>query len=322
MMADFLQTAVFSALIGAGVGILITLLFKHMRFLTHNPVNEIAIVFVGGYLSYLISYLAGLSGIVSLLVAGIMMGHYAWFNISDNAKLCTGFSFQTLSLVAESFLFVYLGLSSFDYSNKPWSLSLFFLMIGIILVARFFGVYVLSWIYMIFTRGKFAINHYQMTVLWFAGLIRGAIAFALVLSLGNSVNPIVLSTVYGLVIATTCILGGLMPAFISLILALQERYTPKEKLIDSSVIRTLIEENIITVEKEKGESAMRRSIKGFQNKMHYYWKRFDDRYIKPLLIADIEGYMSAAKNKAAFRYNQENEEEFKEMKSLHELFTD
>ena len=92
------------------------------------------------------------------------MGHYAWFNISDNAKLCTGYyiinslsnyscilyrlSFQTISLVAEGFLFTYLGISSVALAREEWSPSLVFFEMGIFLVARFCGIFLLSGIHM------------------------------------------------------------------------------------------------------------------------------------------------------------------------------
>ena len=55
------------------------------------------------------------------------------------------------------------------------------------------------------------------------------------------------TTVYGLVISTTCILGALMPAFITFILKLQKKFTPKEKLLDENLVRPLLEENIVQV---------------------------------------------------------------------------
>ena len=60
-----------------------------------------------------------------------------------------------------------------------------------------------------------------------------------------------------------------------------------------------------------------------QSKMHYYWRILDNKYIKPCLIYDMETYMSSAKNElTVFRFNQENEEEFREPKSLKDLLNE
>jgi hypothetical protein len=58
--------------------------------------------------------------------------------------------------VAEAFLYVYVGLSSFSYSAKAnsgeevaWSMAFFGVEILIVFAARFAGVFVLSWITML-----------------------------------------------------------------------------------------------------------------------------------------------------------------------------
>lgn len=58
-----------------------------------------------------------------------------------------------------------------------------------------------------------------MGIIWFAGIIRGAIAFALISKQGShSSDPsteATISTVLFIVILTTIVLGGLMPTYIS-----------------------------------------------------------------------------------------------------------
>ena len=60
---------------------------KKLRFLAHNPVIETVIIFFFGYASYVISEVLELSGVISILVAGISMSHYMFYNISDSGKV-------------------------------------------------------------------------------------------------------------------------------------------------------------------------------------------------------------------------------------------
>jgi len=93
LILGMLETACISMGIGAFTGILATLVMKHLSFMKSSPVNEMVTIFLFGYMSYIVAFMIGESGITSLLTCGIVMGHYAWFNLSDNAKLGTGLAF-------------------------------------------------------------------------------------------------------------------------------------------------------------------------------------------------------------------------------------
>ena len=60
---------------------------KKLRFLTHSPVIETIIIFFFGYASYIMSEHLELSGVISVLVSGISMSHYMFYNISDTGKV-------------------------------------------------------------------------------------------------------------------------------------------------------------------------------------------------------------------------------------------
>ena len=45
------------------------------------------------YLSYIVAENIGLSGIISLFVCGLIMGHYVYLNVSHISKTVTGVSF-------------------------------------------------------------------------------------------------------------------------------------------------------------------------------------------------------------------------------------
>lgn len=83
---DFASLTVYSTLLGIFGGIILALLLKNMRFLVKYPIHEIILIFVCGFITYLVSEMFKLSAIVSLLACGICMSHYAWYNLSPQSK--------------------------------------------------------------------------------------------------------------------------------------------------------------------------------------------------------------------------------------------
>lgn len=69
-------------MIGVAFGVGATLMFKKMRFLTTSSIKETMLVFCAGYMSYALSEMLEMSGIISLLTSGIVMAHYGWYNLS------------------------------------------------------------------------------------------------------------------------------------------------------------------------------------------------------------------------------------------------
>jgi len=70
-----------SILIGVLVGITSSLLFK--KFDNINPIKEASMILLSGYLSYLVSEMLHLSGIISLFFCGVLLAIYAYPNLSQ-----------------------------------------------------------------------------------------------------------------------------------------------------------------------------------------------------------------------------------------------
>ncbi len=178
-------------------------------------------------MAYISTEILSFSGVISILVCGIFMSHYLWYNLSINGRISTGYNkifflkyiliiklwfritFQFLAVIAEASLYMYLGLSFWHIVHDYWW-SWTFVVGGIIIciIARFCGVFVLSWIailyenlnlkivhipyknffhyYRIKKRRNWRLNRYEMWIIWFSGIIRGAIAFALIQTLPSS----------------------------------------------------------------------------------------------------------------------------------------
>ena len=59
-----------------------TLICKKIRFFSHNPSVESSIVVIFGFISYLCCEAIEFSGVISVLVCGIILGHYNYYNLS------------------------------------------------------------------------------------------------------------------------------------------------------------------------------------------------------------------------------------------------
>ena len=76
--------------------------------------QEVALIGMLGYLSYLCGELLGLSGIVTLFCCAVVISHYALHNISAPARVTLVRSCQTLSYLSEGAIFIYLGMDTLD----------------------------------------------------------------------------------------------------------------------------------------------------------------------------------------------------------------
>jgi sodium/hydrogen exchanger-like protein 6/7/sodium/hydrogen exchanger 8 len=63
--------------------ILTTLVFKGLRFLTESVILEICIILYTGYATFAICELLELSGVISVLVCGVVLAHYNFYNLCN-----------------------------------------------------------------------------------------------------------------------------------------------------------------------------------------------------------------------------------------------
>ena len=127
---------------------------------------------------------------------------------------------------------------------------------------------------------RFKLSWKNLGIVWFAGSIRGAIAFALVLSLSSSVGQLTKTTVLGVVLFTTIAFGALMPAVKWLLADSADSDPPPSdrfRLVSKDGELALIDPQADT-EGEQRESRQRRSW------LHRSWRALDDGFLKRLLI--------------------------------------
>ena len=167
-------------------------------------------IFCFGYLSYVISEVAENSGIISLLTAGVVMAQYTWYNLSPQGKSSSFIVFQFLGYATEAFVFAYLGLTFFSYTKLKWSPELFVGELGVIMVGRLLGTVGTVWLCGLFGY-KSGMTFKELIFVWYAGMIRGAIAFALVLRIDREKfanRDVIVTTSLSLVVFSTVVFGS------------------------------------------------------------------------------------------------------------------
>lgn len=117
-------------------------------------------------------------------------------------------------------MFIYLGLGIFTINQETFNLSFtLYIILGSFFV-RAISVFIPIGIYAAFKKFKISIDFKQLCIVWFSGLIRGAIAFALSLTIEEGFAPHreqLIAVTLITVLMTTIVLGGLMGAFSKLI---------------------------------------------------------------------------------------------------------
>lgn len=342
IITNFFGLGINSLFVGIIFGLLSSYILKRFRVFAQNPVSESMMIFCFGYLSYVISESAHYSGIISLLTCGIAMAHYTWYNLSPQGKQSSFIVFQFLGYLTEAFVFAYLGLTFFSYSSYNWSPHLFLVELGVIMVGRIFGTLGLIGLLRLFGYQS-GISMKELIFIWYAGMIRGAIAFGLVLRIDKSfVNrDVIVTTSLSLVIFTTVVFGSTVGLVQRCLFGKRENHSEVDnsKKVNEREVTTTpdrldqISENskdyesvdlseassnyqaLLHPNQEEAESATHR-IK--QYTVHTgcvkYLRRFDEVIMKPIFIYKYEKKMQK-KSKEFFelfmKQGDQIEEDFK-----------
>lgn len=111
-------------------------------------------------------------------------------------------------------MFSYLGLTFFSYNTQPWSFDLITLMFIVIVVGRAIstiGLYSLLRLCGYESKSLNPLSFKELIFIWYAGLIRGAVAFGLVLRINpaDSANrDVIVTASLSLVVLTTVVFGS------------------------------------------------------------------------------------------------------------------
>lgn len=297
---DFLYLFSTSTILGVTAGLLTSYILRGLGFGRHSSVREIALMILIAYLSYMLAELFELSGILTVFFAGVLMSHYAWHNVTESSRITTRHTFAAMSFIAETFIFLYVGMDALDYEQWRMSMLSFWASLGLystvmvsILVGRAAFVFPLAIIANYMHRGGDAsskITAKHQVVIWWAGLMRGAVSVALAFKQftlsGVTMDPIdatMITTTIVVVLFSTIVFGFLTKPLISYLLP------PNTSNIDRA--RSLKEDMtlpLLSFEESASENLSRAKenismlIERPVHTIHSYWRRFDDTYMRPI----------------------------------------
>jgi NhaP-type Na+/H+ or K+/H+ antiporter len=146
MLASFSLLFIASTLLGIFGGLACAFFLKQMRIFRLNRVQEISLIIFFAFITYSVTDLIGFSPIIALLFCGIFMSHYAFYNISFQAREETSIVTKLMSNIAEGFVFAYLGLTSVSTISASFSFSFIFCILIFVMIGRFASIYGLSFL--------------------------------------------------------------------------------------------------------------------------------------------------------------------------------
>jgi sodium/hydrogen exchanger-like protein 6/7 len=272
-----------SVAIGILFGVISALITKYFKDFEGHPSHETALLFFISYLGYLVTLILNFSGVISILCTGIIMGHYTWYNLSKEGRLVSRAAFEIMGELLDSFVFVYVGFGTYTYVGQTVSYGFIGLMIVVVLLARLV-VSVLFPMCLKLVWRQFKLKTKELITIWIGGSIRGAIAFALILSVNSSSihNKILLkTTVLGIVLFTTIAFGSILPLFKQIFPILRNPHSGRSQIFQNSLAPLSFE--MMSTNNDPG-----RSQNEPKTKLYAKWRNLDDTYLKRWLIKDAD----------------------------------
>ena len=273
LIGGFLLTTFLSILIGLSIGLLASYIIKRFPGISLHPERESALIILFGYLSYTLAEVIHMSGIMSIFFCGVIMGHYAWYNLSQKSQEGTDLVFKVISQGAEAFTVTYLGMTVTTIGWSDWNLMFLACMFIAMILGRAASIFVSSSIIYILQCGHFGLDFKSISVAWFGGLIRGSVAFAMVLQIKSENYDVLVSTTLGIALIGCIGLSNLMNLFTKFVGL--EHNSSEEIYFE---LMNVSHKNDPIYSKNLENSGLSR--------FHRLWSKIDEKYLTPIFGAD------------------------------------
>ncbi|MFS7928567.1 putative cation/H+ exchanger, cation/H+ exchanger, CPA1 family, sodium/solute symporter superfamily [Helianthus anomalus] len=304
LIGNFFYLFITSTLLGAGTGLLSAYVIKKLYFGRHSTDREVAIMILMAYLSYMLAELFYLSGILTVFFCGIVMSHYTWHNVTEKSRVTTKHAFATLSFIAELFIFLYVGMDALDLEKWKFvkdspgtSVEVSAILLGFVLVGRAAFVFPLSFLSNLTKKAQHEkIDFRQQVLIWWAGLMRGAVSMALAYNQftrkGHTAltgNAIMITSTITVVLFSTMVFGLITQPLVRLLL-------PAPKTLNRMISSEPTSPKSFTVpllgngqdsEADFGQhvprpSSLRMLLSTPSHTVHHYWRKFDNAFMRPV----------------------------------------
>ncbi|XP_055920126.1 sodium/hydrogen exchanger 3 isoform X24 [Eupeodes corollae] len=274
-VASFFIVALGGTFIGVIWGVLTGLV---TRFTDHVRVIEPIFIFVMAYLAYLNAEIFHMSGIMSITFCGITMKNYVESNISQKSHTTVKYALKMLSSSSETIIFMFLGVATVN-NDHVWNTVFVLLTILFCSFFRVIGVVILVAMANRFRLHK--LSNVDQFVMSYGGL-RGAVAFALVLLIDEAhvkQKAMFVTTTIAVIYFTVFLQGITIKPLVKFLNV--KRANKKKPTMNERIHERFMDHLMAGIEDIVGKT-------GNYN-VRDKFKRFDNRFIRPLLIRDLKG---------------------------------
>eukprot|EP00850_Spirogloea_muscicola_P010102 SM000058S18532 [mRNA] locus=s58:444402:450596:+ [translate_table: standard] len=292
----FVENFVGSLGIGVSVALSCALLFKYAGLSVYNLQNlEACLIVLFPYIAYMLAESFGLTGIVAILFCGILMKHYTYPNLSGAAQVLAAGFFQLVASLAETFVFIYMGVSIVS-EELSWS-HVGFILFSIVSMglARYANVYPCTVVINYLRPPSKQIPENHKKALVFSGL-RGAMAFSLALNAKSDLTKpgdkgetglVIVTSTTAIVVVTVLVIGG----SIATLLERLELVGTSESLEEATSRDEMqhLKSPALDSETDEDDGTMdplRTRLKKFQQSATF--SELDKKYIRPFFTGQSE----------------------------------
>ncbi|KAL9684878.1 hypothetical protein QQ045_022320 [Rhodiola kirilowii] len=282
------------------MGLLSAYIIKTLYFGRHSTDREVALMFIMAYLSYMLAELISLSGILTVFFCGIVMSHYTWHNVTESSRITTKHAFATMSFISETFIFLYVGMDALDIdkwrssqASAGTSIALSSTLVGLLMIGRAAFVFPLANIANCCKRNSSRICFKEQFIVWWAGLMRGAVTIALSYSQfassssESSTDALMITSSIIVVLFSTMVFGSITKPLIEAMLL---RNSNKSNLSDATdffpsyddLRLPFFEQGEVEESSQTEPDPKTGGLRFTTSTVHYFWRKFDDRFMRPV----------------------------------------
>ncbi|KAJ7950703.1 Sodium/hydrogen exchanger [Quillaja saponaria] len=303
LLGTFLYLFFTSTALGITVGFLSAYIIKTLYFGRHSTDREVALMMLMAYCSYMVAELLNLSGILTIFFCGIVMSHYTWHNVTESSRVTTKHSFATISFIAETFIFLYVGMDALDIdkwkssnASLGTSIAVSSTLFALVLIGRAAFVFPISnCTNCIKRRESTQIQFRSQFIIWWAGLMRGAVTIALTYNQFSKSDTttedgaLMITSTIIVVLFSTVVFGSITKPLIEAVKLKHAKPAISDETDSPSFedLRLLFLENGDPNDQgnnQRGpwQSSFRLLISNPTSTVHYFWRKFDDKFMRPV----------------------------------------
>ncbi|CAL0308908.1 unnamed protein product [Lupinus luteus] len=308
-VGNFLYLFIASTMLGVLTGLLSAYIIKKLYIGRHSTDREVALMMLMAYLSYMLAELCYLSGILTVFFCGIVMSHYTWHNVTESSRITTKHSFATSSFVAETFIFLYVGMDALDIekwrfvSDSPGtSIAVSSVLLGLILTGRAAFIFPLSFLSNLTKKSpNQKISFRKQVIIWWAGLMRGAVSMALAYNqftmsgyTQQRSSAIMITSTITVVLVSTVVFGMMTKPLIRFLVPHSKRKNSMQNMNEhvscssptKSSMNVAFLDNSVYSEADTDElqrpSSLRDLLSTPTHTVHCLWRKFDNGFMRPV----------------------------------------